>query len=551
MAQSQRKKDQFITKQDKKLLLNDNQSLEDQTDIKKIQPKTEDPYAEITEQPAFENVRFHSDSDGQKPTTSIPGANSSAEKRTYPTLAIRNFEGDAVVVVSCVSAEEPFRAHPHKLVWREGKTEKGVCSANIRRKDMICELRGLTIEYVKKANVKASLEERRQIRVDPFKQGFEHMNMDINLSAVRLCFQVFLKLKDGSLKPLRPIVTNVIKDKKRSGSVQILEISDTQIPLEGNKKILFFCDRMQKSDMELKLVEKNAKGVDVWTHFVPHSQMKPSRFGGVSFIAPPYKESTATQPIKVQLILTRLSDQKSSEPVHLIYVPKVRMTLDDLDENPEGLDIPRVSSTFSIMNMPNGSGTLLEDFQTDQRLMSLKSNLNTLTKVLEAEKEANRLLTQRSTSLQTELDTAKTDLKVLELELKATKEEKGRLWDKNETLLGQVRALELKCMELEHSRAFGSNESFLAALSQERETNNKLVDSNQKIGIQMAEMRFQMKEQEVGVQNMRWQLELKASQIQALESRLQATFPNVPLLNEEEDDQDDQPLQKKRKTSTG
>lgn len=65
MAQSQRKKDQFITKQDKKLLLNDNQSLEDQTDIKKIQPKTEDPYAEITEQPAFENVRFHSDSDGQ------------------------------------------------------------------------------------------------------------------------------------------------------------------------------------------------------------------------------------------------------------------------------------------------------------------------------------------------------------------------------------------------------------------------------------------------------------------------------------------------------
>lgn len=55
---------------------------------------------------------------------------------------------------------------------------------------MICELRGLTIEYVKKANVKASLEERRQIRVDPFKQGFEHMNMDINLSAVRLCFQV-------------------------------------------------------------------------------------------------------------------------------------------------------------------------------------------------------------------------------------------------------------------------------------------------------------------------------------------------------------------------
>eukprot|EP00095_Tigriopus_kingsejongensis_P012558 maker-scaffold1273_size51358-snap-gene-0.9 protein:Tk12558 transcript:maker-scaffold1273_size51358-snap-gene-0.9-mRNA-1 annotation:"embryonic polarity" len=433
MAPSQRKKELFITTRPEKKP--NVKELDASMALKKAEARLEDPYVVISEQPATDNVRFYSEVDDKtKPPSSIPGVTSTPEKKTYPAIGIRNFDGDAVVVVSCVSGEEPHRAHPHKLVWREGKTEKGVCSANVKRKDMTCELRGLSIDYVKKIHVKRSLEERRQIRVDPFKQGFEHMDMDINLSAVRLCFQVFLKLTDGSLKPLKPVVSHIIKDKKRSGMVQILEISDTQIPAEGNKKVLFFCDRMQKSDMELKVLEKNGQGQIVWSHPVSQSQMKPSRFGGVSFIAPPYQNCSISEPVKVQLILTRLSDQKSSEPVSLVYVP----SLSNVGKEVEGGDdITRGTSTFSVMNMDGNNPPLIEDFQSDHRMMTLKSSLNTLTKVLEAEKEANRLLTQRTSSLQSEMDSVKTDLKVMELELKTGKEDKGRVQDKNELLQGQ------------------------------------------------------------------------------------------------------------------
>ena len=66
-----------------------------------------------------------------RPYPSLPGATSRSDRRTYPKIAIRNFSGDAVLVASAVTASEPHFAHPHKLRWREGKTEKGVCSANI------------------------------------------------------------------------------------------------------------------------------------------------------------------------------------------------------------------------------------------------------------------------------------------------------------------------------------------------------------------------------------------------------------------------------------
>ena len=59
-----------------------------------------------------------------------------------------------------------------------------------QKKDLTCEFRGLVIEHVSKEKAQDSLNERKSIRVDPFKQGFDHGDMDVNLSAVRLCFQV-------------------------------------------------------------------------------------------------------------------------------------------------------------------------------------------------------------------------------------------------------------------------------------------------------------------------------------------------------------------------
>ena len=58
---------------------------------------------------------------------------------------------------------------------------------------MTAQFTNLGIQCVKKKESPDSLKIREEIRVDPFKQGFAHRNSGMNLNAVRLCFQVFLR----------------------------------------------------------------------------------------------------------------------------------------------------------------------------------------------------------------------------------------------------------------------------------------------------------------------------------------------------------------------
>ena len=51
----------------------------------------------------------------------------------------------------------------------------------------------LSIQFIEEKNIAESLRLRQVIRVDPFRQGFSHINNPdtVDLNAVRLCFQVF------------------------------------------------------------------------------------------------------------------------------------------------------------------------------------------------------------------------------------------------------------------------------------------------------------------------------------------------------------------------
>lgn len=62
------------------------------------------PTVRIVEQPASKELRFRYKSEGDR-AGSLPGANSSKEKRTYPTIAIEGYSGEAVVIVSCVTKD--------------------------------------------------------------------------------------------------------------------------------------------------------------------------------------------------------------------------------------------------------------------------------------------------------------------------------------------------------------------------------------------------------------------------------------------------------------
>ena len=61
-----------------------------------------------------------------------------------------------------------------------------------QNEDMTVEFQHLGIQCVRRRDVGDALKQREGIRVDPYRQGFDHMNSPqaVDLHAVRLCFQV-------------------------------------------------------------------------------------------------------------------------------------------------------------------------------------------------------------------------------------------------------------------------------------------------------------------------------------------------------------------------
>lgn len=65
-------------------------------------------YVKITEQPASKALRFRYECEGRS-AGSIPGVYSTPENKTYPSIQIVGYRGRAVVVVSCVTKDPPYR----------------------------------------------------------------------------------------------------------------------------------------------------------------------------------------------------------------------------------------------------------------------------------------------------------------------------------------------------------------------------------------------------------------------------------------------------------
>lgn len=65
-------------------------------------------YVKITEQPASKALRFRYECEGRS-AGSIPGVSSTAENKTFPSIQVMGYRGRAVVVVSCVTKDPPYR----------------------------------------------------------------------------------------------------------------------------------------------------------------------------------------------------------------------------------------------------------------------------------------------------------------------------------------------------------------------------------------------------------------------------------------------------------
>ncbi|XP_063822839.1 embryonic polarity protein dorsal isoform X2 [Ostrinia nubilalis] len=285
------------------------------------------PYAYIIEQPAPKSLRFRYECEGRS-AGSIPGVNSTQENKTFPTIKVCGYKGCMVIVVSCVTKEEPYKPHPHNLVGRD--CQMGVCTVKVRTEGDAdaCQVqfKNLGIQCVKRRDIADALRTRQELRVNPFKTGYAHRSQpqSIDLNAVRLCFQVFLT--DDAYKVQRalpPVVSDVIYDKKAMSDLLIVRSSHCSGSVKGGTTVILLCEKVTREDTEVWFfLEEN--GAVVWSErghidYV-HKQL------AIVLKTPPYRDQRLDHHVTVQFQLQRLSDGAKSNAYSFEYIPNVQGT---------------------------------------------------------------------------------------------------------------------------------------------------------------------------------------------------------------------------------
>uniref|UniRef100_A0A3B5BIV1 Nuclear factor kappa B subunit 1 n=1 Tax=Stegastes partitus TaxID=144197 RepID=A0A3B5BIV1_9TELE len=303
------------------------------------------------EQPKQRGFRFRYGCEGPS-HGGLPGASSEKNRKTYPTVKICNYQGQARVVVQLVTALTSLpQLHAHSLVGKQ--CDKGICIADLQSKDS--SIRSAHIATPK--NVAKTLEERM---VEAFRMGHNcgvciHPEIDalqgevrvprelsdqqrsvissaasiqakeMDLSVVRLMFTAFLPDSDGGFsRRLEPVVSEPIYDSKapNASNLKIVRMDRTAGCVTGGEEVYLLCDKVQKDDIQVRFYEEDDSGL-TWEALGDFSPTDVHRQFAIVFKTPKYRDQNLQKPTSVFVQLKRKSDNETSEPKPFTYHPQI------------------------------------------------------------------------------------------------------------------------------------------------------------------------------------------------------------------------------------
>ncbi|XP_072138485.1 nuclear factor NF-kappa-B p100 subunit isoform X2 [Mobula birostris] len=322
------------------------------------------PYIDICEQPKQRGFRFRYGCEGPS-HGGLPGASSEKNRKTYPSVKICNYTGNAKVVVQLVTAKDPPRLHAHSLVGKQC-TDDGVCIVQVGPKDMTAQFTNLGILHVTKKNVPEVLLDRifnERYHKNPLSPNFisksllsaqelqhlrqesEQLAKEMDLSVVRLQFTAYLPDGEGMYTlPLEPVISNPIFDSKapNASNLKIVRMDKTSGCVLGGDEIYLLCDKVQKDDIQIRFYEDDENGWEAYGDFGPtdvHRQF------AIVFRTPRYWNISIERPITVFVQLKRRKDGETSEAKAFTYCPRV-----------EGFNYLNYSNTFGNPLWANQQG---------------------------------------------------------------------------------------------------------------------------------------------------------------------------------------------------
>ncbi|XP_069782175.1 nuclear factor NF-kappa-B p105 subunit-like [Narcine bancroftii] len=314
------------------------------------------PYLQIVEQPKQRGFRFRYGCEGPS-HGGLPGASSEKNKKTYPTVKICNYMGQAKIVVQLVTAgSDTVHLHAHSLVGKQ--CEKGICLVHIGPKEMISTFPNLGILHVTKKNVASTLEQRMRqaylmgynngVLIHPelnhrHSGGFGQLELterekelihsasiqhakEMDLSVVRLMFTALLP--DSSCRftrTLEPVISEPIYDSKapNASNLRIVRMDRTAGCVVGGDEVYLLCDKVQKDDIQVRFYEEDESG-GIWEAFGNFGPTDVHRQFAIVFKTPKYRDVDISKPASVFVQLRRKSDNETSEPKPFTYYPLIK-----------------------------------------------------------------------------------------------------------------------------------------------------------------------------------------------------------------------------------
>ncbi|XP_051935170.1 transcription factor RelB isoform X3 [Hippocampus zosterae] len=285
-----------------------------------LERNLEKPKLVVVEQPKERGMRFRYECEGRS-AGSILGASGSESNKTQPAIEIQGLIEHlkkVTVTVSLVTKDPPHRPHPHCLVGKDCPNGSGICVVTLNpHSNRRHSFANLGIQCVRRKELDVSLQKRRNQNIDPFLTGHSKGIEDMDMNAVRLCFQCELEWEDGTTDSLSPVVSNPIFDKKATTTSQlkISQLNQYTGACTGKTEIYMLCDKVQKDDVEIIFRRGSWKANGEFAQTDVHRQI------AIVFKTPPYQDQDITEEVDVSVTLRRLSDQMESEPVTFTYLP--------------------------------------------------------------------------------------------------------------------------------------------------------------------------------------------------------------------------------------
>ncbi|XP_058166663.1 nuclear factor NF-kappa-B p110 subunit [Anopheles ziemanni] len=312
------------------------------------------PHLVILEQPV-DKFRFRYQSEMHGTHGSLMGQRTEKSKKTFPTVELRGYSGEAKVRCSLYQVETARRApHSHLLVIKSGEedmidphdvdvgpnvagdsgggggggyvaTFQGMGIIHTAKKFIAPELyKKLRKHRLTRDNREPTEREEKQMQDDA-----AQMARTMNLNQVCLCFQAFeVDPATSQWKPLtEPVYSNAINNMKSAltGELKICRLSTTFSSVDGGEEVFMFVEKVCKNNIQIRFFELDEYETEVWTDKAIFSEADVHHQYAIAFKTPPYRYKDITEPVEVYMQLYRPKDHCLSEPVPFKYKPRAGM----------------------------------------------------------------------------------------------------------------------------------------------------------------------------------------------------------------------------------